>query len=171
MTTNHSAIQDADCHEPKHFTSALTTDSGKVLTPSSVTPGISVLRFLATADLSDAVNIPKLDGSTKAMKLRVLVLPWSGTPAANSDTTDVALLTLAGATAIAAPVGTPTDGQKLAYRIVSDGASTTTWNGAFRFTAATPPTLTISSGKTDRVKFEWNAAAAKWDFDGATLNL
>jgi len=56
MPTQHNAILNADCHEPKHITDALTSDSGKVITPSSTLAGQSDLRRLVHADLSDTAN-------------------------------------------------------------------------------------------------------------------
>lgn len=58
MTIAHSTIQSADCHEPKHVTNATVADAGKVITPSASTDGVSVLRKLGKADLSDGANIP-----------------------------------------------------------------------------------------------------------------
>lgn len=49
----HVDIQNADCHEPKHITDALTSDAGKVITPSSTTAGDSELRKLLRSELSD----------------------------------------------------------------------------------------------------------------------
>lgn len=57
MATQHSAILSADCHEPKHITNATTADAGKVITPSSATNGISVLRKIASTELSDATTL------------------------------------------------------------------------------------------------------------------
>src|SRR5690625_406450 len=47
----HTDIDSAGCHEPKHFSNATTADAGKVLTPSSTTDGVSVLRTLSITDL------------------------------------------------------------------------------------------------------------------------
>lgn len=46
MSTQHSSIGHANCHEPKHITIATTADAGKVITPSSASNGVSVLRKL-----------------------------------------------------------------------------------------------------------------------------
>ena len=53
----HSDIQDANCHEPKHITSSTTADSGKVITPSGSNNGQSVLRLLTTGDISNFPTI------------------------------------------------------------------------------------------------------------------
>lgn len=62
MAIQHSQIQSADCHEPKHITVATTSDAGKVITPSATTSGTSVLRQLASAELSDG---PALNAAAK----------------------------------------------------------------------------------------------------------
>lgn len=49
--TLHKDLQSSEVHEPKHISSATTSDSGKVITPSSSTSGISVLRKLSPQDL------------------------------------------------------------------------------------------------------------------------
>ena len=51
-TVAHVDIEDADCHEPKHITSATTADSGKVITASSSSNGESQFRLLTTSDIS-----------------------------------------------------------------------------------------------------------------------
>lgn len=171
MTTAHASIQDAECHEPKHITSSLVTDAGKVLTPSGTVAGTSELRLLASTELSDTANLARKDGSNGPIKKRITNLTYAASVASSCDTTDIGTLTLAGAVAFAAPTGTPVDGQSLVYRIVSDGVSAVTWASIFRFAGATAPTITLTSGKTDRVAFEYNQASAKWDCVALTQNL
>lgn len=52
MSVQHKDVLDAETHEPKNFTSAATSDSGKVNTPSSTTAGVSVLRQLASDEVT-----------------------------------------------------------------------------------------------------------------------
>lgn len=42
----HTALNSSQVHEPKHITTATTSDTGKVITPDSGTSGISDLRYL-----------------------------------------------------------------------------------------------------------------------------
>lgn len=56
----HSAIVHANTHEPKHITTSATTDSGKVITPSSSSAGASVLRQLSIADFNYA-SVPHIN--------------------------------------------------------------------------------------------------------------
>lgn len=51
MAIEHRNIPSAECHEPKGIALAGTADSGKVITPSSVAPGVSELRRLSVDDL------------------------------------------------------------------------------------------------------------------------
>lgn len=52
MSVQHNAIQSSECHEPKNFSGAATTDAGKVNTPSGTTAGVSVLRLLLASEVS-----------------------------------------------------------------------------------------------------------------------
>lgn len=74
MSILHSAIQHADTHEPRHITTSLTTDAGKVVTPSDSVAGTSVLRKLTLAEIdagnmSDAVFtlVDNADATKKAV--------------------------------------------------------------------------------------------------------
>ena len=53
----HVDIQSSQCHEPKHITSATTADAGKVITPSSVSNGVSVFRKLDAADITGLEDV------------------------------------------------------------------------------------------------------------------
>lgn len=47
----HTALNSSQVHEPKHITSATTSDAGKVITPSGSTNGVSELRLLQLDEL------------------------------------------------------------------------------------------------------------------------
>jgi len=49
---NHAALTGANLHEAKGLDTATTADAGKVLTPSSVTSGVSTLRKLKATELN-----------------------------------------------------------------------------------------------------------------------
>lgn len=57
----HSTMVSADVHEPKHITTAVTGDNGKIITPSSSADGVSVLEQLDITDVT-------ADGITTAGK-------------------------------------------------------------------------------------------------------
>lgn len=93
-------------------------------------------------------------------------IAFAATVTPNADTTEVANIgTLTANITIAAPTGTPTDGQTLRFRFAQDGTGgwTVTWNAVFAFgtdvTAAMEPTAALAAW--ERV-FMWNATAAKW---------
>ena len=105
------------------------------------------------------------DALARAAGRRVVGLTDGATITPDSSTTDIGYVTLGGNRTMEAPTGTPVDGQKLLLEIVQDGTGsrTLTWNSAYRFSAATTPTLTTTAGKTDYFGFIWNAGSSKWD--------
>jgi hypothetical protein len=91
----------------------------------------------------------------------------SGTITPNGDTTDVYRAEgLTGGITIAAPSGTPVDGQRLLIRLEDNGtARTITWTtsaGAFREIGITLPTTTVA-GKVTYVGCIRNATDGFWD--------
>lgn len=88
------------------------------------------------------------------------------TPNANSDT-QVSVTALAVPATIAAPSGTPSDGQSLVIRIKDNGtARALTWttgsSGAYRAVGITLPTTTVA-GKTVYIGCKYNATDLRWD--------
>lgn len=81
-----------------------------------------------------------------------------------ADATDQYNVTaLAVAATIAAPSGSPADGQKLLLRFKDNGtARALTWNSIYRAVGVTLPTTTVIS-KTVYVGCVYNAADSKWD--------
>lgn len=91
----------------------------------------------------------------------------SGTLTPNGDTTDVFnAFALDGAITLAAPSGTPVDGQKLILRLKDDGtARAITWttsSGAYREIGITLPTTT-TAGKLTYVGCVYNSTDLFWD--------
>jgi len=73
------------------------------------------------------------------------------------------LTAMAVATTIAAPTGSPSQGQNLIFRFKDDGTSRTlTWNAIFRVIGVTLPTATTAS-KTLYVGCKYNSTDTKWD--------
>ena len=56
-TILHSALSNAEAHEPIHITDAVTGDAGKVITPSSSTNGVSELRKLVETEINSVVDV------------------------------------------------------------------------------------------------------------------
>lgn len=57
----HSVITSSDCHEPKHISTSLTSQSGMVITPSSTVAGTSELRNLVFQELDEAGSVSVLN--------------------------------------------------------------------------------------------------------------
>lgn len=72
---------------------------------------------------------------------------------------------------IAAPSGSPVDGQKLLIRIVDDGtARALTWNAIYRVIGTILPTTTVAT-KTTYVGCVYNSANAAWDVVAVTTQV
>jgi hypothetical protein len=82
----------------------------------------------------------------------------------NADVQDLGVITAqAAALTIAAPTGTPIQGQKLIFRIKDNGtARGITWNAIFRVIGTTLPTTTVIN-KTTYVVCIYNSTDTKWD--------
>lgn len=82
----------------------------------------------------------------------------------NADEETMGVLTaMAAATTIAAPTGTPVQGQKLMLRFKDDGTSRAlTWNAVWRAIGVTLPAATTAS-KTLYIGAVYNSTDSKWD--------
>lgn len=49
----HTALTSSGVHEPKHITSGIPTDSGKIITNDGTTPGVSEYRAITSSDVSE----------------------------------------------------------------------------------------------------------------------
>ncbi len=109
-------------------------------------------------------------GNKKSIKRKAVVDPISTSTASSatltvdSDTTEVAVLTAqAAALTIAAPTGSPVEGQKLIIRVKDDGSARgITFNAIFRAIGITLPTTTVAS-KITYLGFVYNSTDTKWD--------
>ena len=89
---------------------------------------------------------------------------YSGTLTPNSDSYDMYAATgLTQATTIAAPTGTPVDGQRLMFRLLDNGtARALTWNATYTVMGVTLPTTTTLS-KTSYIGCMYNSNNTRWD--------
>lgn len=62
MATEHSTIPHANTHEPKWMTISTTVDTGKIITPSSSTSGVSELRRLTDVDMDYTQKVKNIYG-------------------------------------------------------------------------------------------------------------
>ena len=118
------------------------------------------------------VNRTSTDTLTnKRVTPRVAPLANANTFTLSTDNADVntQVNTQAAGTLTAnAPAGTPTDGQRLMFRIKSTNVMSYSWNAIFRGSTTSPlPTATTgtvtSVPRTDYIGFIYNAADNKWD--------
>jgi hypothetical protein len=72
---------------------------------------------------------------------------------------------------VAAPTGTPVDGNKLLFRILDNGsAQTITWNGTYTVIGTTLPTTTTAS-KMLYVGCIYNSTNTRWDVVAVTTQV
>jgi hypothetical protein len=98
--------------------------------------------------------------------LRTTTVASSTTITANSDTTDLVNqinTQAAGTLTIAAPTGSPVDGQRLTLRITSTNTQTFSWNAIFGGGADMAlPTSTSGASKEDYIGFIYDSVNVKW---------
>lgn len=151
----------------QYFADAVAT--GKKLTVSNTMTLIGTDGFSYTMPTSTDTLVGRtatITMTNKRITPRVNTEASSATSTPTSDSTDLWTITaLAAADAIAAPTGTPTDGQKLIIRIKDNAtARALTWNAIYRASSDLAlPTTTIIS-KTMYCGFIYNNADSKWDF-------
>lgn len=105
-----------------------------------------------------------IDDITAAFARRIVSIVSSATITPTGDTADDYNVTaLAVNATIAAPSGTPVNGQSMIIRVKDDGtARTLTWNAIYRVIGTTLPVTTVA-GKTDYFGLKYNSADTKWD--------
>lgn len=151
-------------------TGTLTIANGKTVTVNNTvtlngTDGTTMTFPSATTTLVGTDSTQTL--TNKRYTPRIGTISSASTITPTADTADQYNVTaLATNPTIAAPSGTPTDGQKLILRILDNGTSRTlTWttsSGGYRAVAAALPPAT-SPNLVLYVGCIWNAAANYWD--------
>lgn len=103
--------------------------------------------------LSSSNQIPRIISTASTATLTIDV-----------DATDVAVITAqAAGLTVAAPTGSPFNGQRLMIRIKDNGtARSISWNAIFRAIGVTLPTTTVIS-KTHYIGAAYNSADSKYD--------
>ncbi len=110
--------------------------------------------------------------TNKRITSRVVSITSASTITPTGDTADQYNVTaLAVPASVAAPSGTPTDGQKLILRLEDNGTARaltwTTTSGAYRAIGTTLPTTTVAT-KTTYVGCIYNATDVFWDVVAVT---
>lgn len=147
------------------YTQRLQWDGGSTNLDAAVGRTSLGLGTMATQAASAvAITGGQISGTT--ITQRVVVIADGTSITINADTTDIATQAntqSAGTLTIAAPTGTPVNGQKLILRLLSSNIQTFSWNAIFAgSTDLALPTATSGSGKYDYLGFIYNTTAAKW---------
>lgn len=102
--------------------------------------------------------------TNKRIDPRVGTVTDSATITPTADSSDIYTVTALGqAATIAAPSGTPVNGQSLIIRLLDNGtARALTWNAIYAVIGCTLPTTTVLS-KYTYVGCKYNSASSKWD--------
>jgi hypothetical protein len=144
--------------------SAVFATSPALVTPTGIVKGdVGLGNVDNTSDATK--NSASVTLTSKRITKRVGTEASSATSTPTGDTVDMWTVTaLAVADVIAAPTGTPTDGQALMLRIKDNAtARALSFNAIYRFSSLLPaPTTTILS-KTLYICFVYNVADTKWD--------
>jgi hypothetical protein len=136
-----------------------TTFPNSYLTNSAVTIGNTSVSLGSTAATVGGLRIDP----------RVSSVANTATITPNVAAYDIyATTALATTVTIAAPIGTPVDGDKLIFRLLDNGTTqTVTWNSTYTIIGVTLPTATTAN-KTSYVGCIYNANGTRWDVVAVT---
>jgi hypothetical protein len=125
--------------------------------------GVTTPAIVAGASIAVTGTWPN---QTIAAFVRVTVIADGTTVTINADTTDVATQAntqTAGTLTINAPTGTPANGQKFIFRLLSTNVQTFSWNAVFQGSTDTAlPSVSTGTSKYDYFGFIWNSTNSKW---------
>ena len=155
----------------------LSSTGRPIIVPSEATPSQTAAGSLVWGTTSQILTsgngsgrVTFVDTATaqtltnKRVTPRVNTVASGATITPTADLSDLYTVTaLAAAATIAAPSGTPTNGQRLLLRIKDNGtARALTWNAIYRVIGVTLPTTTVAN-KTIYVGCIYNSADSFWD--------
>jgi hypothetical protein len=152
--------------------SALVIGGGAGAAPATTTTGAGVITALGSA-ANAAAGFITGDGtatlSNKRIDPRNVVAASASTLTPDVSVGDIyAYTALAAGLTINAPIGTPTDGDKLIFRLLDNGtARALTWNATYTVIGVTLPTTTVIN-KTTYVGCIYNANNTRWDVIAVT---
>ena len=151
------------------------SNSGGLSTDTLTVSGTATLPTLGNTSITGTLSVSgatTLSGTTThsgatTFNNSVVVTPSSITSNATITPTLTSTMYIVSALAvgatIAAPSGSPTDGQSLIIRIKDNGTSQTlSWNSIYNVIQVTLPTATTISN-THYIGCKYNAATSKWD--------
>lgn len=99
--------------------------------------------------------------------VRVVTQASSTTVSPNGETTDIHHMTCtepSGTLTIAAPSGTPKDGQKMQIRLKLVNTQGINFASIYRFSTDVPPPTSLVGGKTHYMLIQYNSVDSKWDY-------
>ena len=135
------------------------------LTANLITDVVTI-RGYDPIDHANAAYAKANTAATAYITPRVVTITDGASVTINVDTTDMASQNnsqTAGTLTIAAPTGTPSNGQKLILRLYSANTQTFSWNSAFQgSTDLALPSASSGSNKYDYMGFIWNSSNSKW---------
>lgn len=103
---------------------------------------------------------------TPGVSQNTVTVPTGTSITPNCDTSDVVAqmnTEASGGLTINAPIGSPSDGQKLVIRINSRTLQTLVWNNIFVGSLElTLPTSSTGSNRTDYIGFIYNSTTGRW---------
>jgi len=104
--------------------------------------------------------------TNKEIVKRVVTVADGTTITPNIDTSDIVVQAntqVAGTLTIAAPTGTPVNGQNFVIRLSSTAVQTFSWNAIYQgSTDLSLPTASSGASKTDYLGFIYNSTSTKW---------
>lgn len=148
---------------------AATLDANTILyatsddTPAALTVGASTVVGRAASGNIVALSIDQLKTLLQPRVNTLTVSSNTYTP--NADTTDIALISSPTANfTVAAPTGTPVNGQRLSIRMTSGATGyVPTWDAAFISSGvATLPSTALPVSKTMTAFFSYDTSNSKW---------
>ena len=136
-----------------------------------ILPGVDMTERKSTQanSPSNVYTIEDIQTLVNTPSVQSVVSSATVTPTANDDL--VVITAQAAALTLAAPTGTPVEGQSLMIRIKDNGTAIgITWTsgaGGYRAIGVTLPTTTVIS-KTTYVGLIYNSTDSRWDAIGVT---
>lgn len=143
-------------------TNVLTASNTATLTNKTIAFSANTLTDVASTNTSQTFTNKRIDPRV------------TSAASASSLTPDVSAADIYAYTALAtgltinAPIGTPTDGDKLIFRLLDNGTGRAlTWNATYTAIGVTLPTTTTAN-KTTYVGCIYNANNTRWDVIAVT---
>ena len=158
---NYSPEPDASAYiDTTHSTFRIANLTANLITD------VATIRGYDPIDHANAAYAKANTAATAYVSPRVVTISDDTSVTINADTTDMATQSntqAEGTLTINSPTGTPVNGQKLIFRLLSTNVQTFSWNAVFQgSTDLALPTASSGSSKYDYMGFIWNSTNSKW---------